>query len=41
LSARQIEPIIDRSWPIEEADAAMAYVADDLNTGKVLLKVSG
>jgi putative PIG3 family NAD(P)H quinone oxidoreductase len=41
LSARQIEPIIDRSWPIEEAEAAMAYVADDLNTGKVLLKVSG
>lgn len=40
LSARQIEPVIDRHWPIEEAEAAMAYVADNLNTGKVLLKVA-
>jgi len=41
LSARQIEPVIDCSWPIDEAGAAMAYVADDRNTGKVLLEVAG
>ncbi len=40
LSARQIEPVIDRHWPIQEADAAMAYVAENRNTGKVLLKVA-
>jgi putative PIG3 family NAD(P)H quinone oxidoreductase len=41
LAARQIEPVIDCSWPIEEAAAAMAYVADDKNVGKVLLEVAG
>ncbi len=41
LSARQIEPVIDCSWPIDEADAAMAYVADNKNIGKVLLEVAG
>ncbi|MDI9245083.1 NAD(P)H-quinone oxidoreductase [Marinobacter sp. CHS3-4] len=40
LSARQIEPVIDRSWPIQEAEAAMAYVAENKNIGKVLLKVT-
>ncbi|TGN39840.1 NAD(P)H-quinone oxidoreductase [Marinobacter confluentis] len=39
LSARQIEPVIDQSWPIEEADAAMAHVADNKNIGKVLLQI--
>lgn len=41
LSAHQIEPVIDQSWPIEEAEAAMAHVADNKNIGKVLLKVAG
>lgn len=41
LSSKQIEPIIDRDWPIEEAAEAMAYVADNKNTGKVLLNVNG
>jgi putative PIG3 family NAD(P)H quinone oxidoreductase len=40
LSARQIEPVIDRSWPIDQAEAAMAYVADNKNIGKVLLDVA-
>lgn len=40
LSNRRIAPVIDRSWPIEEATEAMAYVAENRNTGKVLLKVS-
>jgi putative PIG3 family NAD(P)H quinone oxidoreductase len=41
LSARQIEPVIERFWPIEEAEAAMAHVADNQNIGKVLLQVKG
>lgn len=41
LSNRRIVPVIDRSWPIEEATEAMAYVAENRNTGKVLLKVAG
>jgi len=41
LAARQIEPKIDCSWPIEEAEAAMAYVAANKNVGKVLLEVTG
>lgn len=41
LSNRRIVPVIDRSWPIEEATEAMAYVAENRNTGKVLLNVAG
>ncbi|MDO3722698.1 NAD(P)H-quinone oxidoreductase [Marinobacter sp. chi1] len=40
LSAGQIEPVIDCDWPVTEAEEAMAYVAENRNTGKVLLKVS-
>ncbi len=40
LSSKQIVPIIDRDWPIEETAEAMAYVAENRNTGKVLLRVS-
>ncbi|SOB76112.1 putative NAD(P)H quinone oxidoreductase, PIG3 family [Marinobacter sp. LV10R510-11A] len=39
LVAGQIEPLIDSSWPIEQVEEAMAYVAENKNTGKVLLKV--
>jgi len=41
LSSGQIEPMIDSDWPIEEAAEAMAYVAANKNTGKVLLSVAG
>lgn len=41
LSARQIDPVIDSSWPIEKAGEAMAYVAENRNIGKVLLQVAG
>ena len=40
LSAGQIRPQIDSEWPITKVEDAMAYVADNQNTGKVLLKVS-
>ena len=40
LAAGQIEPLIDSAWPIEQVEDAMAYVADNRNTGKVLLKIS-
>lgn len=40
LSARQIEPVIDCAFPIEEAAAAMAHVADNKNIGKVLLQIT-
>ncbi|OEY65819.1 NAD(P)H-quinone oxidoreductase [Marinobacter sp. X15-166B] len=40
LSAGQIVPVIDQCWPIEQAEEAMAYVAEDKNTGKVLLEVA-
>lgn len=39
LVAGQIEPVIDSTWPIEQVEDAMAYVADNRNTGKVLLQV--
>lgn len=40
LSAGQIEPMIDSEWPIAEVEEAMAYVAENKNTGKVLLKIA-
>lgn len=40
LAAGQIEPLIDSTWPIDQADEAMAYVAENKNTGKVLLNVA-
>ncbi|MGO1462766.1 MAG: NAD(P)H-quinone oxidoreductase [Marinobacter sp.] len=40
LVAGQIEPLIDSTWPIEQVEEAMAYVADNKNTGKVLLKIA-
>lgn len=39
LSSGEIRPIIDRSWPIHEADEAMAYLESNASIGKVLLKV--
>jgi len=40
LAAGQIEPLIDSTWPIEQVEDAMAYVAENRNIGKVLLKIS-
>lgn len=41
LASGEIRPLIDRSWPIGEAQAAHAWIRDDANIGKVLLSVSG
>ncbi|MBW7472474.1 NAD(P)H-quinone oxidoreductase [Marinobacter sp. M216] len=40
LGAGQIEPLIDSDWPITRVDEAMAHVAENRNTGKVLLQVA-
>ncbi|NIC08004.1 NAD(P)H-quinone oxidoreductase [Billgrantia bachuensis] len=41
LASGEIRPLIDRSWPIDEAEAAHDHVERDANIGKVLLAVSG
>lgn len=41
IEAGEIKPIIDRTWPVAEADAAMAYLESNESTGKVLLEVAG
>ncbi|MDL4863382.1 zinc-binding dehydrogenase, partial [Halomonas elongata] len=39
LAAGELRPLVDRTWPIEEAEAAHDHVRADANTGKVLLEV--
>lgn len=39
LTAGQLTPVIDRAFPIEEAQAAHDYVRRNQNTGKVILRV--
>ncbi|MCH4561845.1 NAD(P)H-quinone oxidoreductase [Halomonas sp. EGI 63088] len=41
LASGELEPLIDRTWPITEAEAAHEHVRRDANIGKVLLSVSG
>lgn len=41
LASGEIRPLIDRTWPITEAEAAHAHVERDANIGKVLLEVGG
>ena len=40
LASGEIKPVIDRTWPIEEANEALAYLASNESTGKVLLAVN-
>lgn len=37
----EIKPLIHRTWPIEQAADAHAYLKSDANIGKLLLSVSG
>ena len=39
LEGGKIQPVIDTVFPIEEAQAAHAYVRENRNTGKVILEV--
>ena len=39
LEAGRLQPVIDTVFPIEEAQAAHAYVRENRNTGKVILEV--
>ncbi|MCE8032908.1 NAD(P)H-quinone oxidoreductase [Billgrantia tianxiuensis] len=41
LASGEFRPLIDRTWSIDEAEAAHAHVQRDANIGKVLLAVSG
>lgn len=41
LSSGELRPLIDRVWPIQQAEQAMAYLESNANFGKVLLSVSG
>lgn len=41
LASGELRPLIHRTWPIAEAEAAHAHVKEDANIGKVLLAVSG
>lgn len=40
LENGEIRPIIDRTWPIGQADEAMAYLESNESTGKILLQVN-
>jgi NADPH2:quinone reductase len=39
LADGRLVPIIDRVFPITEAEAAHAYVRDNRNIGKVILEI--
>jgi NADPH:quinone reductase-like Zn-dependent oxidoreductase len=39
LKTGKLEPVIDTTFPIQEAQAAHEYVAQNRNTGKVILTV--
>ncbi|WP_106479039.1 NAD(P)H-quinone oxidoreductase [Phytohalomonas tamaricis] len=41
LNDGRIKPLIDRTWPVEEAESAMEHLEGNSSIGKVLLRVSG
>ncbi|CAM4187116.1 NAD(P)H-quinone oxidoreductase [Vreelandella rituensis] len=41
LTTGELKPLVDRTWSIEEAEAAHQYLQQDANIGKVLLCVNG
>lgn len=41
LESGEIRALVDRSWPIAQAEAAHSHVQRDANIGKVLLEVAG
>lgn len=41
LVSGALKPLVDRTWPIAEAEAAHDHMKRDANIGKVLLSVSG
>ncbi|RTR03320.1 NAD(P)H-quinone oxidoreductase [Halomonas nitroreducens] len=41
LVSGELAPLVDRTWPIAEAEAAHDHVRRDANVGKVLLEVGG
>lgn len=41
LASGEIRPLVDRSWPVTEVEAAHAHLQRDANIGKVLLSISG
>ena len=41
LARGELRPLIDRDWPIQDAQQAMDYLESNASIGKVLLSVSG
>jgi NADPH:quinone reductase-like Zn-dependent oxidoreductase len=41
LEAGRVRPVIDRRYPIQEAEAAHAYMRENRNIGKLVLSVGG
>jgi NADPH:quinone reductase-like Zn-dependent oxidoreductase len=41
IEAGKLGPVIDRTYPLSEAPAAMAYVGEGHSSGKVVISVSG
>lgn len=41
LARGELRPLIDRDWPIQQAEDAMAYLESNASFGKILLAVSG
>lgn len=41
LARGELRPLIDREWPIQDVEAAMAFLESNASIGKVLLSVSG
>ncbi|MFC0268920.1 NAD(P)H-quinone oxidoreductase [Kushneria aurantia] len=41
LESDRIRPLVNRTFPIQQADDAMRYLEENSSTGKVLLSVSG
>ena len=39
LASGELQPVIDRVFPITEAEAAHAHVKENRNIGKVILEV--
>jgi NADPH:quinone reductase-like Zn-dependent oxidoreductase len=41
ISAHRLRPVIDRVFPIDQAEAAYRHLADGAHLGKVVIRVSG
>ena len=40
LGAGRVKPVIDRTFPVEEVEAAHTYMRENKNIGKIILKIA-